>query len=220
MAKYFGGDSPEDDVIGKCSTNHRAGRHDGVAAKCGARKDYDIRPEPTPRADVDCEFDGCLPTHRVIGILIRVVLVRDVDVGTRLNLVAEDNRPMANDVRASTNDALAPNADNGRGQHFLVAADTRREADVGSNERLVPNREVALVVDHALGSHQRGAIAEIVKFVGVGVGGPDGRDFVRVATRSANPLTQKTPESKAGTHPSHATWQRQMTPYLLCNVGS
>jgi hypothetical protein len=59
-----------------------------------------------------------------------------------------------------------------------------------------------------------------VKFVSVGVRRPDGRDFVRVATRSANPLTQQTPESKAGTHPSHATWRRQMTPYLLCIVGS
>ena len=52
-----------------------------------------------------CQPTGC------VGIVVGVVLIGDVHVGTGLDLVAQRDRPVTDDVRAASDDALAAQCD-------------------------------------------------------------------------------------------------------------
>ena len=98
-----------------------------------------------------------------------MVLIRDVDVGTRLYFVTQNNAPVTDDVRAATDDALATNGDGGGGQHGLLRTNPGGQAHVGADESFVTDGEIFLVINNALGIHHRGAVAKVMKFLGVGV---------------------------------------------------
>ena len=139
----------------------RRRRRPSCFARASCQEDDDVGTEPAPRTDLDPSLHRPLPTDRLVEQLVGVILIGDVDVGTGLNLVAEFDRPVADDVRATPDNASLANRHRGCGEHLLVPVDTGRQTDVRTDERLVTNGQIALVIDDALGSHQGGVIAKV-----------------------------------------------------------
>src|SRR5664280_1602430 len=195
VTQHLRGNAAKDHVIGKRPAHDRTGRDGGVSPEHRARQDDDVGSEPTTRSDSNRGLGRCLPTHRLIGILVGVVLVGYVHVRSRLDLVAEFNRPVSDDVRTAPDDALATNGRDGRAQHLLFGADASGETDVGTDHRLVAYGEKALVVDHALRCEERRPRAEIEERGGVRVFGAYGGDLVQVAASGADASSEETSET-------------------------
>jgi len=192
-------------VIRKRPAHHRTRRHDRVLAKCGPRKNDDVRAKPATRANTYGSFRWLLPTNGRIDVLVGVILIGDVHVGTSLYLIAEMDGPVSDDVRTTPDDAALANTHDGRGQHLLIGANARRETDVGPNEHFVANGEVTLVVNHALRGEQRGARPEVIKTTSVVLVRAHSGDFVGVGAGSSNPGAESSTKAQADTHASHAT---------------
>ena len=89
-------------------------------------------------------------------VLVGVVLVRDVDVGPGLDVVADDDLPVAHDVRAPADQAAAADGDDRVGRHLLARRHAGRDGGTRADDGLGPDVDQVLVVDGALGEQQAG----------------------------------------------------------------
>ena len=71
-----------------------------------------------------------LAPDRLDRVLVGVVLVGDVDVGPRLDVVADHDLPVADDVRAAPDEAAAADGDDRIGRHLLPGRHAGREGGV------------------------------------------------------------------------------------------
>ena len=142
-----------------------------------------------------------LAPDRLDRVLVGVVLVRDVDVGTGLDVVADHDLPVADDVRAPPDEAAAADGDDRVGRHLLTRRHAGRDGGAGPDDRLGPDVDQVLVVDGALGEEQAGAGAHAARSAARG-----GR---RARSRRA-----RRPPSQAGVH------QPGQRPPQRCRGGS
>ena len=77
---------------------------------CAPGQDHRVGPEPAARADADRRLGRPLAPDGLDRVLVGVVLVRDVDVGPGLDVVADHDLPVAHDVRAPADEAAAADA--------------------------------------------------------------------------------------------------------------
>ena len=205
MTQHLGGDSPQHHVSRELAAHDGPGRHDGVIPERRPGQDDHVGPEPAARTDRDRGDRRRLPADRLVGVLVGVVLVGDVDVGTGLDLVAQLDGPVPDQVRAATDDAAAPDLDDRRCQHRLAGPDPRGQADVGADQRLIADRQVSLVVDDPLGRQQRRSAPEVTELARVAIVGAHRGDLVEVAPGCANPCAEPAPPAQPVCHRGHAS---------------
>ncbi len=79
-------------VVREVTADHRAGTDHHVAAQGGPGEDHDPGPDPAPVSDPHRDVARPLRVHDLVGVLIAMVLVGDVDVGTGVDVVADLDR--------------------------------------------------------------------------------------------------------------------------------
>ena len=107
------------------------------------------------------------------GVLVGVVLVGDVDVGAGLDVVTDDDLPVADDVRPPPDEAAAADGHDRVGRHLLAGRHPAVIDAPGPDDRLGADVDEVLVVDGALGEQQARPRPHPPEAPAPGVAGPD-----------------------------------------------
>ena len=116
------------------------GGHHDVLADLRPRQDDRVGAEPAARADANRGFGRPLAPYRLDRVLVGMVLIRDVDVRPGLDVVADHDLPVADDVRAATDQAAAADGDDRVARHLLSRCHAGRDGDARTDDRLGARR--------------------------------------------------------------------------------
>ena len=173
-----GGRAHEHGVVGELAPHHRRRAHDGVATEPGAGQDDGAGAEPRAVADHHRVVGGPLLADRHVRVGVHVVLVGDVAVRTRHDVVADDHRAVGDDVagpadRAARRRCAARGWSRPAGSGWPGAMPTERLTWAASSVR-VAERDV-LLAEHVTGrERQQRAVTEVVVATRDPVLRPDG----------------------------------------------
>jgi len=98
--------------------------------------------------------------NHLVGILVAVVLVGDVDVGTGVDVVPHLDLEVAHDVAAPPDHAPVTDADHRIGDHLLARDHAGRDAHVGSDQGVTTDVDPPLTEDGPGGKGQAAAGSE------------------------------------------------------------
>jgi hypothetical protein len=107
-------------MVGKGAPHYRSGTHDHVLAERGARKDGHAGTDPTTTADDHRDVVGPLGVHDFVRILIAMVLVGDVDVRARVDIITDVHLEVTDDVAPPSDHAAVADSHDGIGDHVLA----------------------------------------------------------------------------------------------------
>jgi hypothetical protein len=96
----------------------------------------------------------------VVGVLVPVVLVGDVDVGTGVDVVTDVDLVVADDVAPPSDHAPVTDADHRVGDHGLPRDHAGRDAHVGSDQGVAADGDPPLAEDGPRREGQAAAGAE------------------------------------------------------------
>src|SRR6516165_6748250 len=185
--------------------DYGAGSNDDVLADLGPREDDGVGPEPASRADVDGLLGRPLAPDGLDGVLVVVVLVGDVDVRARLDVVADHDLPVAHDVRAAADEAAAADRHHRVGHHLLAGGHPGGQRHARADDRLLPDVDQVLVEDGALGEEDAGAPAHATEAAASLVVRPDRTEVAgRLPGGAYGTRTRPAQRCGEGTGPAHA----------------
>ncbi len=147
-------------VVGEVAADHRTGTDHHVAAEGGPREDHDPGPDPAPVADPDRDVVRPLRVHDLVGVLVAMVLVGDVDVRAGVDVVADLDREVTHDVAAPADHAAVADPDHRVGDHLLARHHPCREAHVRPHQGVAPDVDPPLAEERTLRKGQTAALAE------------------------------------------------------------
>ena len=110
---------------GKVPRTTAPGGHDHVLPDLGPGQDDHVGPEPAPRSDAHARLGGPLSPDGFDRVLVGVVLVGDVHVGPGLDVIADFDRPVPDDVRPAADHTAAPDPHHRIGRHLLAGRHAR-----------------------------------------------------------------------------------------------
>ena len=105
----------------------------------------------------------------LVGVLIAVVLIGDVDVGTGLDVAADVDGEVTDDVAPAADHGAIADADHRVGDHLLSRDHAGRQADVGTDQAVLADVDPLLAEDGSRREGQAAAAAERAELVGQGV---------------------------------------------------
>ncbi len=161
-------------MIGKSASHHRSGTDDHVLPELGSREDDHAGAEPTTAADDHRDVAGPLGVHHLVGILIAVVLVGDVDVRARVDVITDVHLEVADDVAPPPDHAAVADPHHGIGDHVLARHHAGRDADIGSDQRVPSQVDPAFTEDGPRWEGQAAAGAEAPEAGGQAIVRPGG----------------------------------------------
>ncbi len=153
-------------VVGEGAAYDRPGPHHDVPAQHGAGQDHDTGPEPAAVADDDRHVVGPLHVDHLVGVLVTVVLIGDVDVRTGLHVTADLDREVTHDVAAPADHGAVTDPDDGVGHHLLARHHAGGQAHVRADEGVLTDADPLLAEDGARRERQAAAPAEGAEPVG------------------------------------------------------
>jgi hypothetical protein len=142
------------------AADHGAGRDDHVAADPGARQDDRARAKPRARADADRAVHRELAADRGVQVLVAVVLVRDVDVGTSPDVVADRHGLVRHDVAAPADHAPVADRKQGQLEEILARQSACRQGHLLADEGIRTDLDSALTENGTRGKRHDRAVAE------------------------------------------------------------
>ncbi len=155
-------------------THHGAGRHHHVATEFGAGQDDHTGAEPAAVADDHRDVVGPLDVDDLVGVLVAVVLVGDVHVGAGLDVAADVDLEVADDVAPPADHGAVADPHHRVGHHRLPRDHAGRQAHVGADQGVLADPDPLLTEDGPGREGQAAALAERTEAVGQTVAGTGG----------------------------------------------
>jgi hypothetical protein len=150
-----------------------------------------------PRAVADPHRTLRLPLHRdrPVEVLIAVVLVGDVDVMARPDVVADLDREVPDNPAAPPDQASVADPHDGVGEATLARRHPGRQRHVRADDRPVPDVDVALVDDGRRRKADHAAVAEPPEPPAAAAPGPDRPELAHDVPAPEHELT-RTPSER------------------------
>ena len=161
-------------MVGEGAAHHRPGPHHDVPPEHRAWEDDHSGPQPTAAADQDRDVVRPLGVHHLVRVEVAVVLVRDVHVGSGVDVVTDLHLEMPDDVTPAPDHAPVADANHGIGDHLLPRHHAGGDAHVWTDEGVAPQRDPAFSEDRPGREGQAAAGAERPEPGGQTVAGADG----------------------------------------------
>ena len=105
----------------------------------------------------------------LIGVFVAVVLVGDVDVGTGLDVAADVDGEVADDMAAPSDHGAVADADHRIGHHLLPGDHSGRQAHIRTHQRILADVHPLLAEDRTRGEREAASPAEGAKPIGQAV---------------------------------------------------
>jgi hypothetical protein len=162
-------------MVGKGAPHDGAGTHHHVPTQAASRKDHHPGTQPAAGADADRVVTRPLEVDGFVGVLVAVVLVGDVHVGTGVDVVADVDLEVADDVAAASDHAAIADTHHRIGDHRLSRHHPGRDAHVRADQGVLAEVDPPLAEDRTGREGQAAPRTEGSEPVGqpvVGASGP------------------------------------------------
>src|SRR5215467_13828585 len=151
LADHFGRNPRDYTAIGHCPAYHRTGRDHHIPADYGARQDDHPGTQPASGTDRNGRVGWPLAADGQVGVGVTVVLVGDVHIRAGVDVIADRDRVVGDDMAAPADDTPVTDPQQRHLAQVLPRDHARAQADLGPDHRPGPDLDPPLAVQGAGG---------------------------------------------------------------------